>query len=219
MRKDERRNKRFSVENIEGSLLVDAAVDILNISLDGVALKANRRLEIGREYALKIDNGIEVLSIKGTVVWSVLSGLGEGRHNEKYPIYKAGLRFGSTPRDTSDRLQAFIEENRVTEDKRLTIRFNVLAPDSAILNVPLSYSIKTISMGGMCIESDLPFSVEDRLSLEAFLPGKAAITCLGRVAFCSEAASEITKRYEVGIEFLEMSEDDKAKLKEYIALL
>ncbi len=216
---EKRRNKRFVVQNIEGSLTFSTSVNILNINIDGVALKASRRLDIGKEYTLQLEHGGETISVRGGVVWSVLSDLGEGQDEGRIPIYKAGMKFENIPSDTMRKLLDFIEENKLTEDHRLTMRFDIKSPEKAILSIPHSYSVKNISMSGMCIEIDLPFSIEERFPMEIFLPGNTALKFSGRIAFCSELAAGVPKHYDVGIDFLEMSEVDRAKLKGYIEFL
>ncbi len=54
--KEKRRYKRFSVDSAEmdGNMVFAHAVKIINISIGGVALKADRKLNVGCEYTLKI---------------------------------------------------------------------------------------------------------------------------------------------------------------------
>ncbi len=128
---EKRRYQRFVVEGIEGTLMFATEVDIIDISINGVALRADRRLEIGREYTLKLEFKDKGISLNGVVVWSVLSELGKGHHEEKVPIYKAGMRFSNVISEKMATLLDFIEENKLALDHRLTIRFDVRSPDRA----------------------------------------------------------------------------------------
>ncbi len=207
------------VEGIEGTLMFATDVEIINISINGVALKANRRLEIGREYTLKLDFHDKVISLNGVVVWSVLSELGRGQHEEKVPVYRAGMRFTNVMSEKMAKLLDFIEENRFAPDSRLTIRFDVRSPDRASLNSPHNYKVKKVSDNGMLIETDLPFEVGESLPMEIYLHGNMTIRFVGRVASCLEITAEVTKHYDIGIEFTEMSGNDKSRFGEFIRSL
>ncbi len=71
----------------------------------------------------------------------------------------------------------------------------------------------------MLIETDLPFEVEERLPMEIFLYDDKTIRFMGRVAFCMEITDEVPKHYDIGIEFVEISGDDKARFNEFIESL
>lgn len=219
MTQEKRLHRRFVVEGIEGTLMFATDVEILNISINGVALKANRRLEIGREYTLKLEYMEKSVSLNGIVVWSVLSELGMGQRDEKVPIYKAGMKFTNVISDKMVNLLDFIEENKVAPDNRLTIRFDVKAPDRASLNGPHNYKVKKVSNSGMLIVADMPFEAEDRFPMEIYLHGDKSVRVLGRVASCLEVTEEDPKHYDIGIEFLEISRNDRAKFNEFIESL
>lgn len=88
--------------------------------------------------------------------------------------------------------------------------------------------IKNISRGGICLttskklkigvdlhlESRLP-NVGDCLSLEVELPKKRIIKAKGRVVWVSEMGIdnlEEKEAYNVGVEFIEMNEEDKEEI-------
>lgn len=219
-RMDERRHyKRFVVEGIEGTLMFATDVEILNISINGVALRANRRLEIGREYTLKLDFKDKTISMAGIVVWSVLSELHKDRHAEGVPFYKAGMRFTDVISNKMAKLLDFIETYKLSEEHRLNIRFGVASPEKAVLGGPHNYHVKKISASGMLIETDMPLEAEDRLPMEFFPEGNSAIKFIGRVASCVEIANAVPKHYDIGVEFIEMGEDDRKRLREFIGTL
>lgn len=216
---EERRHyQRFLVEGVEGTLMFATDVDIINISINGVALKADRRLEIGREYTLKLEFQDKVISLNGLVVWSVLSELGKGHHEEKVPIYKAGMRFTNVISEKMAGLLDFIEENKVVPEHRVTVRFDVRSPDRASLNGPHNYKVKKVSNNGMLIETDLPFKVDESFPMEISLDG-TTIRFVGRVASCIEGTKETPRHYAIGIEFIEISGNDKARFAEFIKSL
>jgi len=216
---DKRQYPRYVVEGVEGTLMFTTHVDILNISINGVALKANRRLEIGREYILRLEYKDRTVSVNGVVVWSVLSELTDGPHAEKVPVYKAGMRFTDIISDKMARLLEFIESHKLSQDERLNIRFTIKAPDKAILDGPHNYGVKNMSISGMRIETDMGVDVGARYPMEISLEDNRTIKVLGRVVSCLEVNDRAPKHYAVGIEFIEMSDQDRKKLKEFVDAL
>jgi len=216
---DKRQYPRYVVEGVEGTLMFTTHVDVLNISINGVALKANRRLEIGREYILRLEYKDRTVSVNGVVVWSVLSELTDGPHAEKVPVYKAGMRFTDIISDKMARLLEFIESHKLSQDERLNIRFTIKAPDKAILDGPHNYGVKNMSISGMRIETDMRVDVGARYPMEISLEDNRTIKVLGRVVSCLEVNDRAPKHYAVGIEFIEMSDEDRKKLKEFVDAL
>jgi hypothetical protein len=216
---EKRRHKRFVVEGIEGTLMFTTDVEILNISINGVALRAKRRLEIGREYTLKLEYKDRIVSLAGVVVWSVLSELHRDKHAENVPFYKAGMKFTDVISNKMAKLLEFIETYKLTEEHRLNVRFSVTSPDKAILGGPYNYQVKKISGSGMLIETDMPLDLEERLPMEFFPEGENPIKFMGRIASCIEITSAVPKHYDIGVEFVEMAKDDESRLKQFIETL
>jgi|MudIll2142460700_1097286.scaffolds.fasta_scaffold04490_5 hypothetical protein len=216
---EKRHYPRYIVEGVEGTLMFTTHVDVLNISISGVALKANRRLEIGREYTLKLEYRERTVSVNGVVVWSVLSELTDGPHAEKVPVYKAGMRFTDIMSEKMTRLLEFIESHKLSQDERLNIRFTIKAPDKAILDGPHNYDVRNMSISGMRIETDMRFDVGARYPMEISLEGNRTVKVLGKVVSCLEVNDRAPKHYAIGIEFVEISDEDRKRVKEFVDTL
>ncbi|MBS2022792.1 MAG: PilZ domain-containing protein [Deltaproteobacteria bacterium] len=74
-----------------------------------------------------------------------------------------------------------------------------------------------ISLGGMRIFSDDPVKQGQRLELELFLPSGPNVVCKAEVAWVEELPKDAPARYDVGIRFTELREQDKARLGEVLA--
>ncbi len=226
---DKRRYKRFSVDifGINGKIMFANEVEILDISLGGVSLKVDRRLNIGTEYALKMRSNDQMISVKGSVVWSKISGTKKGSRGDVIPIYSAGMRFSDVLGEKAEELARFIERvtNYTHEEAhrlsglRFNMRFPISAPGRAVLDLSEHYALKKLSLGGMLIESAGPLAIEDRIPMELFLPGERRIQFVGRIASCFAVRDADPEKYDIGIEFFEMPLDDKSALKEFIFLL
>ncbi len=91
---ERRRNKRFKVEHMKVNSEMPSATDvkIIDISKSGVFVKADKKLDIGKQYALKIGYENKVLFVKATVVWSLLADNGENTDGSFIPVYIAGMQ-------------------------------------------------------------------------------------------------------------------------------
>ncbi len=229
--REKRRYERFTVDVLEinGRMILANAVEIIDMSLGGISIRADRRLNIGNEYTLKIEGRSRTFSLSGAVVWSRLSEMRKGPDGEMIPIYTAGMKFSEVSSEKAAELARFIEEHRqdlLQENDvhelsglRLNIRFNITDPGRVVLNCPESYRVKKLSLGGMLIESDCEMGVEGVFPMEVSLPEDTLITFLGRVASCITAEVEQTGKYDVGIEFTEMSQKDAKILAKFINTL
>jgi len=240
---EKRRHKRIVVKGVYGKMFITFLnVEILNLSLGGVAIQLNKGLTVGREYTMEIDNKGKRLELKGNVAWSVLKGSRKDAHNNTEPIYHAGIKFGDILSSKASSLIDFMEANKNTVSKvRLRgIRVKVDAQKNAVLYDPCGYKVKLISPFGMLIETTQPMAPEDRFPMEIFLkdvspfrvdlmgrpegglPEKvllekgASIKFLGRIVSCTELKEADTRRYDIGVEFLEMHAEDWVRLEEFI---
>ena len=92
---DRRRYKRIRVEHMGVNSEMPSAsyVKIVDISKNGIFVKADRKLDIGKKYSLKIEYESEVLFVKAVVVWSLLEDNVEVADGNIIPIYIAGMQF------------------------------------------------------------------------------------------------------------------------------
>ncbi|HUH65269.1 MAG TPA: PilZ domain-containing protein [Syntrophales bacterium] len=220
---DSRRYTRFTLKVLEvtGKIIFASEVEVVDISIGGISIKANRRLNIGGEYVLKLEDRQRAISLKGTVVWSSLGETKQGRHGEVIPIYKAGLKFLNISVEKITELLNFIEDHKKEEvyvigSSRLNIRFHVDDEKKTLLDYPASYKAKKISLGGMLIECVLPLEIGSTIPMELFLHNDNIIKFVGRVASCLVLEDGGQKLYDVGIEYLGLTDKDKDVLKSFV---
>ena len=220
---DKRRYKRFKLNDreINGKMIMATEVKVIDISISGISLKANRRLNIGSDYTLKLE-GRKTISMKGTVVWCSLIETREVAQGEMMPIYSAGMQFKDMSTERVTELQHLIESHKIEEvhvigGTRLNIRFHIKDPENAILIYPDDYKVKTISLGGMLIECLRNLEIESRIPMEMFIHDDNPLKFVGRVASCQGIDKEGQKQYDIGIEFLDLTEKDREVLASFIA--
>ncbi len=107
---EKRRHKRFGLDLIEmsGRLSLVGNVEIIDISFGGVALKVDRRLNIGKEYLFKLGENGNSIDVKGVVSRCKLSLIEERFNGERVSIYTAGMKFEE---GSADKVADFIRSS------------------------------------------------------------------------------------------------------------
>jgi c-di-GMP-binding flagellar brake protein YcgR len=214
---EKRRHKRHDVDSIHGRMVYSKDINILNISMDGAAIATTQRLSITREYPLKLKFGNVDMSLKGRVVWSVLSHSMTLQNGEVVPVYKVGIRFTNILSEAASQLIAYIEERRTNplEKRVLGVRFKVSQAEDAEIDLTCTYTIKKISLGGMLIETDTALEQDSLHEMEISID-HATLSVAVRIANCTQIRRDNTVKYNVGIEFVKVSDEDMKVLQSYI---
>ena len=228
-----RRYERYKANliGINGRIILAKFVKILDISIGGLSLQSEKRLNIGNEYTLKIDSKEKVFTVKGIVVWSVLNNSIKDSKGNIVPIYTAGIKFtnvsGEKINEITDLMQIYKRERDSDQKvnlfsssgRRLYVRIHVATPEKAVLNYQEAYKVKILSLGGMLIESSHSLEAESTVPMELIFPEDKSIIFQGRVASCSQKKGKDLLHYDIGIDFVNMTEKDKEILHEIIRLL
>lgn len=220
---DKRHHKRFRLEafDVDGKVILATKVEIIDISMGGLAIKADRRLNIGNAYVIRLEDREKVISLKGVVVWSLLSGNTAGPDGDVIPVYTAGMELKDLSAEKAVDLLNFIEHNKKKEvsmagDHRSNLRFHIEAPGKTILNFQTDYRVQTISLGGMLIESKCAIDVGTKVPMRLSLPDREPINFFGRIVSGQIARKGGRAHYAVGIEFLGLSDKDSAILARFV---
>jgi hypothetical protein len=215
---EHRLHARFTVEGVHGKMTLASQVDILNMSISGVAIKVDRALRVGGEYALNLQLQNKVVAVHALVIWCVLGEIRKGMGGEAMPVYSAGMKFTDVLSPKLMELISFIDKHKIVEEHRLGgLRVHIDAPGKAMLEVPQVYRVKVISLSGMLVE------MEEGLELDRVCPMEVAlkqagdpIRFSGRIVYCVEAVDQDTRRHEIGVAFEEMDLEEKKRLAEFI---
>lgn len=225
--RERRKYKRFKVDGkgIESKVVFAKNVKIIDMSVGGMSVETDKRLNPSSKHILKLKHKNKVISIKSIVARCLLGRSQRSPSGEVIPIYNAGLEFIDVPNEMRSEIAKFIEDHRKEPDRkvdiyessgrRLYIRFQIITPEE-VTDFFESCKVKELSLGGMLIESEHVQEIENRLQMEVFLPEGEPITLLGRIASCLLIKDEDPKLYDIGIEFLEMPDEDRERLKKFI---
>jgi hypothetical protein len=100
--KDMRQYARYKMDETEIHVKLAFAneVKIHDISLGGLSFKTDRRINIGKEYHLKLAYNKSDIATKGIVVWSLLSNSQTDSKGNVIPIYSCGLKFTNETKES-----------------------------------------------------------------------------------------------------------------------
>jgi hypothetical protein len=215
-----RKHKRYIVDGIQGNVLYPADLEVLNLSIDGAAIETTKWLDLNREYTLKIKYKDVVLNLRGRVVWAILTSKKKRGSDKVIPVYRAGVRFTDTLSEKTTMLINFIEENKIrTLEKRLVgVRFKIANTQNVQIDYPYKYEVKKMSLSGMLVETEYVLDINSNYDIELFLTDNV-LNIIGRIAYCEKIDSDDGIKYNIGIEFAELSDNDKGTLKEFLNTL
>ncbi len=223
-------------------------VEILDVCGGGFLVRSTRRLSMGSEYTFKLENKEKAISVKGVVAREELTGSKRISEEEVMPVYTATVEFRQGLSDPdkvrqlreiiADRIKEFRalkpdeaggERDAVekpvslplkTEGRRMSkVGIKIHEADYATLSYLETCEVKDISLGGMHIETAQEPSVGTIFPLELFAGSENPIRCKGRIASCVKIPEEIRQPYRVGVEFIDMSDDDRLRLSRLIGTL
>jgi hypothetical protein len=104
-------------------------------------------------------------------------------------------------------------------DLRLYVRFLIKTPEQATIQCYDSYKVKDISMGGIRMESDYYLEIGEKQLMEIVFPGEKTVKFSGKIISCFQLGDKEPKQYDIGIEFLDMSDQNKEVIKSFVKSL
>jgi len=222
--KNQRKHKRFKLDVIDLSSKMSAVgtVEIIDISLSGIALKADRMLAIGKEYLMVLEYEGMHVNVKGVVIRSELSRMEERADGQKVTVYSAGIAFKD---ESADRVKDFldsIDNNRKTQVPEQPgwfyrdIHFSITIPSEQVLNLLVQFNLKEISQSGVIIQTDQKLNVDGIVLIELSLSACGPASFMGKVVSCRAAQDTALGNYVIGIEFSELMERDRPSLEKII---
>jgi len=200
------------------------SVKIIDISFGGIAIKTDRRLNIGKEIMLKLGEKEKSIDLRGIVVRSELTGIEERANGEKVLLYTAGIMFKDGQANTIADFLKSVEQRKniaipVTVDRRLNVRFRITTSQQNILSYPAQFKVVELSVTGMRIRSEQLLNIEDMIPMELSLSSDSPVIFVGRVASINTVEEGTNDCHEMGIEFKNLTDRDMVLLNKFIDYL
>lgn len=224
---NKRKHRRFLVElmHIQGKAVFSSKAAVNDISITGVSLITDHELKARNEYTLRLFDDRLDITLQGRVIRSRPLAPGYQSPGETPSRYLSGIQFHDLCQKTLEDLETYIKSHKTERHFdvkvhqlsgcRYSTRFHTDGRETALLDVTEHYTVQKLSMRGMQIESSHPLEPETHFHMEITLPGKRTLSFTGRVA-SSQPSVENPAAFDIGIEFLQMPEEDKTELKTFI---
>jgi hypothetical protein len=92
---ERRQHRRFKVEDMGVDCDIPSAtrVEVINISSGGALVMADKLINIGKSYALKIEYKGKLLLVRADAVWALLADCVKQDNGDVIPVFIAGMRF------------------------------------------------------------------------------------------------------------------------------
>jgi hypothetical protein len=211
--KERRRHRRHEVHGLTGHLRGDDRAQVLDLSVDGLALETDAWLQVGQMYTLRVDAGEERLDVAGQVSWCRLVAMAPGQGGERRPRYRAGLQFGNALSEKARRILEFAQRSGlVTPPDRIFARF---VPAGRALGVAVEHpcEIRRASPSGLLLRCARRAELGE--SLVVRFEGAAGLTANVEVRDVKEHPSDdpgSTPVYDLGVAFVGLTLEQRSEL-------
>jgi Tfp pilus assembly protein PilZ len=222
--RDKRKHKRFRLDVIDltSKMSLIGQVKIIDISLGGVALKADRKLNMGKECLMNLGYEGKHINIKGIVVRSELSGIEERDDGEKATIYSAGILFKD---ESAGKVKEFLES--IENEKKMQVmeqfgwfdrdvRFSITTPSEKVLTLSTHFGVKEISQSGIIIQTDHQLKIDSMVLMELSINACDPVGFMGKIVSCRMTRDKAHSNYDIGVEFSEVTDLDMSLIVSFI---
>jgi len=221
-----RRFRRFRVDNMKviARTLFATDTDLLNISVAGACLRTMQSLKVNNRQIMRLHSERLSLMLPCSVVWEDVVETVDETVEQTAPLYNTGVSFTSVPSDKVIRLKDFIRKSGIPYVQKVSdsfkpslLRFHVLANNKAVMYYTKTLPVKKIGLGGMLAEFPCEFPRGKTCLTELFLPKEnPPIRFIGRIASVIPSPRRDRGRFDTGIEFLDMPQDDTFRLSKFL---
>jgi hypothetical protein len=219
-----RKHKRFKLDvlDLSSKMSLVGKVKLIDISEDGVAIKADRKLNIGKECLMMLGYEGKHINVKGMVVRSELSGIEEKADGETITMYSVGIFFKDESAGTVKEFLDSIGNNKKTQVLEQTdwiyrdILFCITTANEKVLNLPMQFGVKDISQKGIIIQTDLQLKIDSVVLLELSIGTCDPVSFVGKVVSCRMSQDKMPPNYDIGVEFSELTDRDRSLLIRFI---
>ncbi len=219
-----RRYKRYIVgnKNILSKSLMNTLVELSDISKAGAGVTAFERLQFEGRNFLKLKS-VPGLLLKCNIIWTNPDTPIKNARRMIVQSFKAGLQFKDLSPMKSILLEDFLGSFQTPDNEKASSalksrapRFKMQSSEKAQLYSLRFSMVQKISIGGMLIKTKSAFLSGKTMTLALVLSREALLTELqGRVASIIPVASDGEHFFNIGIEFLNMSERNQVQLKRF----
>ncbi len=220
-----RRYPRYSLKgmHVHAHFFFSEEIELCNLSLNGACILSREKPRVADTYLLRIRNEKLSRALQCSVIWQrALKDSCSPR-----TAYTAGLQFHDLASDDIVMLKDYMRNSgtpistKICDDFRPSpLRFCFTTGTKADLKCPRKLPIRTISIGGMAIESEHAPKIDGHYLMKLPLPHDSQpIKIKARIASVISGKDRRNAGFDIGVEFLAMEEPDKMRLQNFIQTL
>ncbi len=214
MATERRRFRRYDVTGVDGILVFNLRVQVVDLSLTGMSVEAPGALKSGAIYTVSVEGATGRLRFPAIVRWCNLVATAPGTKGDVAPVYRAGLDFRDALDESARQLFEFIRGHIVVElERRLAGRFTVREGEEFAIGARGEFVVRKLSLSGMLIHT--AFVPDSGAVLELELRHPVAWKARARVAYVELVKNE-ENVVQVGLEFLDASPEATAAIQTII---
>jgi hypothetical protein len=218
MSDERRRSTRYDIHDATGSFTLAGQFRLIDISVNGLGLEGNLRLQKGQAYRGRVEWAGRTIQVRGRVAWTRLVGTAKGDGGDVLPVYQAGIELELPITEPHGELRHLIEAaTSFRRGDRLFGRYRA-TDDATEVALDAEITIRKVSQTGMQIESPTAVEIGTVIPFDLTF-GAHLFQVLGRVVTCEaqhEADAEEPTSYVVGVEFEGLEEDARRTLADVV---
>lgn len=220
MSEERRRSTRYAIDDATGSFQLVGDFRLIDISLNGVGIEGNLRLQKGQSYRGRLRWHGRTIEVRGRVAWTRLVGTTKAPGgNDVLPVYQAGIEFESPVTDPTSDVRHLIEDaTSFRPGDRLYGRYRA---DEAAVALDAQIRIRKVSRTGMLVESPTAVEIGTLVPFDLTFADQE-FQAAGRVITCDavhEAEAEEPTSYAIGVEFEKLDQHARETLRSVLETL
>jgi hypothetical protein len=215
---EHRRFPRFEVTGTGQILDEPIEVDLLNVGLAGLAVRASSPLEVGTTYCLRLGGSAAAVDIDAELRWCHPTSSSSLQPGETANACEGGLAFADVA-ESVEQILGFIYGHEILHYQRGGSfgRFALKYDRPLRLRARHPFRVRCLSLSGALLETGRRFEPDSRVALTMSL-GSGEVAASARVVNVTEASSDDAQaRFEIGVEFQDLEVDEIRTLRGFLA--
>lgn len=215
---ERRKHKRYSVDNVQGTVVLKSDARVVNMSVAGMTLETNHGLRMGRPLSVTMGDSGRAMRLTGTIVRCQMVGTRVVGGGEVQPVFRAGLHLEGMLTDTAEEFLGFMRDHaRIEVERRVFGRFKLYEGQSVTVESEQPFQVLTLSLSGMRVESNRAPQAGGRVELVLDLHGASVQARARVVAVESSPARENEPPTQwIDLEFAPLADGERIALEEFI---
>ena len=215
---ERRKHKRYSVDNVQGTVVLKSDARVVNMSVAGMTLETNHGLRMGRPLSVTMGDSARAMRITGTIVRCQMVGTRIVSAGEVEPVFRAGLHLEGMLTDRAEELLGFMRDHaRIEVERRVFGRFKLYEGQSVTVESEHPFQVVTLSLSGMRVESKRAPDPGGRVEVDLDLHGSVVHAGARVVAVDSAPVAENEPPAQlIDLEFAAMADSERSTLEEFI---